>query len=367
MPVLRVAHEAQRKDQVRRSALALRRLRGQRDPFHRHRGARPGRLRRLAAFRESQVDMPGQGRTFRRRCARRFWAIWPMPEAADDQPARVVYVDGIWVASDCVVLIACSDEFVLSGTCARRDHRGVEVFLSRVAALEVGGDRRRQRFRGPPSRRSGPSTKVQRCVFHAFWPGQAADHDEAESAGGIELYGLVKELLHIETLAQAEWWARAPRAVVRLLGRFLEQRSVVDGRSVYTHERLRARGRAWCGSPTPAPCSRRPDPALAGRRAASGHEQRRIEGVNAQLDRCCASIGGHEAVAGQGGLLVVLPARRALRSMADTCAMPTDADIDMLRDRYASRPIPRKPEKWARGLFWEELHHAKRHRIPSTE
>ena len=50
MPVLRVAHEAQRKDRVRLAALALRRLRGQRGPFHRHRGARPGRLRRLAAL-----------------------------------------------------------------------------------------------------------------------------------------------------------------------------------------------------------------------------------------------------------------------------------------------------------------------------
>ena len=70
--------------------------------------------RDLAAFvgwllsKESQVDMPGQGRTFRRRCAR-FWEIWPMPEAVDEA-CRVVYVDGIWVASDCVVLIACSDE-----------------------------------------------------------------------------------------------------------------------------------------------------------------------------------------------------------------------------------------------------------------
>lgn len=39
--------------------------------------------RDLAAFvgwllsKDSQADMPGQGRTFRRRCAR-FWAIWPM-------------------------------------------------------------------------------------------------------------------------------------------------------------------------------------------------------------------------------------------------------------------------------------------------
>ena len=34
--------------------------------------------------------------------------IWPMPEVVDEV-FRVVYVDGIWIARDCVVLIACSD------------------------------------------------------------------------------------------------------------------------------------------------------------------------------------------------------------------------------------------------------------------
>ncbi|MEE0246868.1 hypothetical protein [Ellagibacter isourolithinifaciens] len=72
--------------------------------------------RELAAFvgwllsRGTQADMPGRGRTFRRRAAL-FWPIWPMPEAVDEA-FRVVYVDGIWIARDCVVLIACSDEHV---------------------------------------------------------------------------------------------------------------------------------------------------------------------------------------------------------------------------------------------------------------
>ena len=42
---------------------------------------------------DAQADMPGRGRTFRRRTAR-FWAIWPMPEYVDEIHP-VVYVDGI--------------------------------------------------------------------------------------------------------------------------------------------------------------------------------------------------------------------------------------------------------------------------------
>lgn len=49
--------------------------------------------------------------------------------------------------------------------------------------------------------------------------------------------------------------------------------------------------------------------------------------------------------------------------MADTlCQMPTDADIDMLRDRYGIKADGlEKPEKWGEGLVWEELHHKTRY------
>ena len=61
---------------------------------------------------EAQADMPGQGRTFRRRTSR-FWGIWPMPEATGEAH-KVVYVDGIYLARNVCVLIACSDEHVLA-------------------------------------------------------------------------------------------------------------------------------------------------------------------------------------------------------------------------------------------------------------
>lgn len=44
----------------------------------------------------SQLEMPGQGGSFRRRTAR-FWELWPMP-VADGEWHHVLYVDGIWLA-----------------------------------------------------------------------------------------------------------------------------------------------------------------------------------------------------------------------------------------------------------------------------
>lgn len=51
-------------------------------------------------------DMPGKGRTFRRKTSK-FWDLWVLPPLVD-QVYDVVYVDGIHLGSKAVVLIACS-------------------------------------------------------------------------------------------------------------------------------------------------------------------------------------------------------------------------------------------------------------------
>ena len=50
------------------------------------------------------------------------------------------------------------------------------------------------------------------------------------------------------------------------------------------------------------------------------------------------------------------------KTMADTLReMPTDADVDLLRERYGMRAEDAsRPEKWGEGLVWEELHHKTR-------
>ena len=48
--------------------------------------------------RSRQADMPGGGRTFRRKTAA-FWEIWPMPPKVE-APRRVVCLDGIHLGLD---------------------------------------------------------------------------------------------------------------------------------------------------------------------------------------------------------------------------------------------------------------------------
>ena len=126
------------------------------------------RLREFVGWllsKESQRDMPGQGRAFRRRTAS-FWSIWPMPEVVDEAH-RVAFVDGIWVARDAVVLIACTESHVLSWHLARAETSAAwRSLLSRVAppdmAVSDGGGGFAKAVAA-----EWPRTRVQRCLLLA--------------------------------------------------------------------------------------------------------------------------------------------------------------------------------------------------------
>ena len=91
--------------------------------------------RDLAAFvawllsKGTQLEMPGEGRSFRRRTAG-FWGIWPMPGVVDEVH-RVIHVDGIHLASDVVILIASGSEHILRSMLRDED---IEL-LRRVYAI----------------------------------------------------------------------------------------------------------------------------------------------------------------------------------------------------------------------------------------
>ena len=268
------------------------------------------------------------------------------------------------MASDCVVLIACSDEFVLSWHLARAETTAAwRSLLSRVAAPEVVVTDGGSGFAAAVAA-EWPSTKVQRCVFHAFCQVKRQTTTRPKLQAGIELYGLAKELLHIETLAQAEWWLERLGQWCGFWADFLEQRSVVDGRSVYTHERLRRARSGLVRLANAGTLFTYLDPALAAEGPLPATNNRIEGGVNAQLrsvlrfHRGLTKLKRVKAVFWWCYLHVEHP-----RSMADTLReMPTDADIDMLRDRYGIKADGlEKPEKWGEGLVWEELHHKTRY------
>lgn len=127
----------------------------------------------------------------------------PVP---DGELHRVLYVDGIWVARDLVVLICCSGERVVSWYMARSENsRAWSALMAPIPAPDVvvtdGG--------------SGFAKAVR------------------------ELYLIARDLMGIETLHQAELWVERYLGWCGFWADFLEDRTVVDDRRVYTHERLR--------------------------------------------------------------------------------------------------------------------------------
>ena len=229
----------------------------------------------------SQLDMPGQGRTFRRLAAK-FWRIWPMPEP-DGEVHRVVYVDGIHLARDVVVLIACSDDHVLSWYLARSESvRAWRALLSRVAPPAVVVADGGAGFATAVAE-EWPRTRVQRCLFHAFRQVKRQTTARPRLQAGIELYGLAKELMRIEDLRQAERWVERYMQWNAFWCDFLEERTVVDGRREYAHARLRTARSGLNSLVSKGVLFTYLDPELA-RQGPLPRTNNRIEGgVNAQL------------------------------------------------------------------------------------
>ena len=186
---------------------------------------------------DSQAAMPGGGRSFRRRTAE-FWEVWPMP-VPDGELHRVLHVDGIWVARDLVALICCSGERAVSWYMARSENsRAWSAPMAPIPAPEVvvtdGGSGFARAVR-----ETWPRTRVQRCTFHAFSQVKRYTTTRPKLQAGRELYLIARDLMGIETLHQAELWVERYLDWCGFWADFLEDRTVVDGRRVYTHERLR--------------------------------------------------------------------------------------------------------------------------------
>lgn len=198
------------------------------------------RLEELLAWltsKDTQLSMPGQGRAFRRRTAG-FWRVWPMPEPTGGA-RRVLFVDGIWLARDLAVLIAHDGEHVVSWYMARAEtSRAWEALMAPIPAPDVvvcDGGAGFERAR----RRAWPRTRVQRCLSHAFCQVRRYVTSRPRLQAGRELYALSVELMHLDTLRQADRWVERYLQWCEFWADFLEDVSYVDGRRVFTHERLR--------------------------------------------------------------------------------------------------------------------------------
>ncbi|QOY60041.1 IS1249 family transposase [Thermophilibacter immobilis] len=307
---------------------------------------------------ERQSDLPGGGRTFRRRTSR-FWDIWPLPPLVDEV-FDVVYVDGIWVARDVVVLIACTDEHVLGWYVARSENsRAWSALLARIAPPGVVVGDGGSGF-AKAARRMWPTTRVQRCTFHAFCQVRRYTTSRPKLRAGVEPYDLACRLPHVASSEQAAAWMVSYASWCSRWGAFLAERTRDErGHLAYTHERLvRARG-SLTTLVRQGTLFTYVDPGLTGVLGPLPATNNRIEGgVNAQLRRM---LRDHRGLSTTRRIKAVywwcylhtecpLPAAQILK------VMPTDDQIARAYRNITYGQRSEEPMEWGDGLVWQDLH-----------
>lgn len=187
--------------------------------------------------RQSQKEMPGEGRTFRRKTAE-FWSIWPLPPKIEES-RNVVYVDGIYMGRKACILICCDDKHVLGWYLCRYEHaQAYRALLSRIAEPTVVVSDGGTGF-AKALKKVWPNTTHQRCLFHVFNQVKRYTTNRPKTQAGAELYALAKELLHLTSQKEAEQWIQEFLNWMEVYHGFLSQMTRDEnGQLRPTHERI---------------------------------------------------------------------------------------------------------------------------------
>lgn len=315
--------------------------------------------------RKRQKDMPGEGRTFRRKCAK-FWDIWPMPPKVEEQ-RRVIFVDGIHLGRKAVVLIATDEVHVLGWhLCRTENSRSWSALISRIAAPDVvvsdGGDGFAKALR-----KMWPNTRHQRCIYHAFSQVRRYTTSRPRTQAGVELYGLSKVLLGITTLKEADAWVDEFLDWSLRWDEYLAERTLgEDNKWHLTHERLVKARRSLARLINASTLFTYLDKDLVEDGPLPSTNNRLEGGVNARLR---AMLRDHRGLSIERRIKAIfwwcymhspdpLPAAEILR------VMPTDRSIAAIYERLDERDklegtIPR----WGDAVVWSELHHSEPYRM----
>ena len=186
---------------------------------------------------QAQSEMPGEGRTFRRKTAK-FWDIWPMPPKIEDT-RDVLFLDGIYLGRKACVLICCDEKNVLGWYLCRYEHAGAWMALmKRIAEPKMVVSDGGTGF-AKALRKMWPHTKHQRCIFHVFCQVKRYTTSRPNTMAGIELYSIAKDLLKIKSTKEAEDWIDRFTEWIKKYQDFLSQMTIDEnGHKRPTHERL---------------------------------------------------------------------------------------------------------------------------------
>nr|WP_285813479.1 IS1249 family transposase [Adlercreutzia murintestinalis] len=187
---------------------------------------------------ETLREQPCSKATFERR-AERFWGLWPLPEPTGEAH-DTLFVDGIYISKELVVLIACTKEHVVAWHLAESEcSASWAALMLKVAppAMVVtdGGTGFKKAVRA-----IWPDARVQRCLVHVKRQVVRKTTMNPKLDCGRELLSLAKRLPRTKDADAAAIWMADYAGWCSKWERFLREFTLKDGRKQYVHERLRS-------------------------------------------------------------------------------------------------------------------------------
>lgn len=307
----------------------------------------------------SQKEMPGEGRTFRRKTTQ-FWKIWPLPPIIEEKRA-VVYVDGIYLSRKACILICCDEKNVLGWYLCRYEHSNAWISLmKRIAEPELVVSDGGKGF-AKALKKVWPNARHQRCVFHAFSQVRRYTTTRPKTLAGIELYALAKDLMHLGSYDEADEWTEKFLQWMVRYNQFLSQRSYDEfGNKRYTHERLIKAQNSLKRLINEGTLFTYLDEELRYEIENIPSTNNRIEGgINSRLR---AMLREHRGLSIERRIKAVfwwcyMHSPEPLSASEILKTMPTDESIAAIYDRInASEKPDATIPRWGDALVWSELH-----------
>ena len=307
---------------------------------------------------QTQQEMPGGGRSFRRKTAR-FWNIWPLPPKIEES-RDIVYADGIYLSRKVCVLICCDEKHVLGWYLCRSEHAGAwTALMRRIAEPRVvvsdGGTGFYKALRTV-----WPHARLQRCLFHVFCQVRRYITAHPATMAGIELYSISKDLLDVKTMKESMMWTDRFVRWHRKYQSFLSEMTVDErGQKRPTHERLLKAEHSIAKLLRQNTLFTYLDQELCKDFNVSSMNNRIEGGVNAQLR---AMLYNHRGMSVERRIKAVFwwcyqHSPKPLSSSEILKVMPTDQSIAAIYHRINQRyRVDNSIPDWGDAIVWSDLH-----------
>ena len=186
---------------------------------------------------DSIADKKASRTTFWRRTSW-IWRIWPIAPSTGEV-SDVVFLDGIWLKRDAVVLIACNKDHILAWHLAQSEctEAWAALMMRMPAPAMLVSDGARGLARAANA--IWPSTRIQRCTFHAASQVKRYTTLKPKLECGRELLRIANRLKEAKDADAAAAWLVGYNDWRMKCERFLREFTIKDGKRLYAHERLR--------------------------------------------------------------------------------------------------------------------------------